>query len=695
MENTILTEYPLWFLLLCIAGGLVYASVLYVRNKKYNYSQGLKWGLALLRFVAVTVIAFLLLSPLFRSTSYETEKPVIVFAQDNSSSVKLSESSGDFQQQYAVEVNRLKDRLSEKYTVDAYTFGEKVEQTDSITFDEAATSFAPLVDNINVNYANRNVGAVVLASDGVYNQGINPLYSDLSSSFDVYTLGLGDPQPRKEARLAKVIANDIAFIGNEFPVEVLVNASMAKGERTVLKVFRDDEKVLTREIRINRDSFSEKISFYLEAQEKGLQEYRLELDSLEGEKNVVNNGRNIFVDVLDDKSSILVLSHSPHPDVFAIKSALERSKRNEVTVSLLDAFEGRVAKYDMVVLHQIPAENKKSAEMLDRIFEQNIPSLFVIGQQSSIKFFNSLNIGLQINNTNGSINEALPEFNPDFTLFNTNVRLKNLFKEAPPLKTPFGDYESSPSMNPYLYQKLDDLSTKMPLIALSSQQEQKTGVIAGTGIWKWRVRDYLMHENHETFNGFINALSRYMILNRDRDLFRVDYENRYAENEEVILTAELYNSSYELVNEPEVKLNLENQQGESFEYVFDRTSEKYRLNAGALETGNYSFTASTKWGGESYSKEGRFVVTPVNLEARNTQADHEMLKQLAEKYNGAFFSQNQMDSLADTLLNNEEIKPVRFSRLDYRPLIDIEWILVFILLLLSAEWFLRKYHGGY
>ncbi|MCF8231248.1 MAG: hypothetical protein K9J27_03585 [Bacteroidales bacterium] len=695
MENTILTEYPMWFLLLCIAGGLLYASILYVRNKKYNYSLGLKWGLAILRFIAVTVIAFLLLSPLFRYTSYETEKPVIVFAQDNSASVKLSESAGDFGRQYVKDVKRLKDRLSEKYAVETYTFGERVEQTDSITFDETTTNFAPLVENINVNYANRNVGAIVLASDGIYNQGINPLYSDLSSSFNVYSLGLGDPQPRREARIVKVIANDIAFIGNKFPVEVLINASMAKGERTVLKVFRDDEKIFTREIRINQNSFSEKISFYLEAEEKGLQEYRLELDSLEREKNVVNNERKFFVDVLDDKSSILVLSHSPHPDVNAIKTALEQSKRNEVEVSLLEAFDGRIAKYDMVVLHQIPAENKKSAQMLDRIFEQKIPSLFVIGQQSSIRFFNSLNTGLQINNTNESLNEVLPEFNHDFTLFNTNVRLKNLFEEAPPLKSPFGDYESSPSMNPYLYQKLDDLSTKMPLIALSSQQEQKTGVIAGTGIWKWRVRDYLMHENHETFNEFVNAIARYMILNRDRDLFRVDYENRYAENEEVILTAELYNSSYELVNEPEVKLMLENQQGETFEYVFDRTSDKYRLNAGALETGTYNFTASTKRGGENYRKEGRFVVTPVNLEARNTQANHEMLKQLSEKYNGAFFTQNQMEPLADTLLNNEKIKPVRYSRLDYRPLIDVEWILVIILLLLSTEWFLRKYHGGY
>ena len=695
MENTILTEYPIWFLLLCMAGGVLYSSILYLRNKKYNYHPGLKWGLAILRFTSVSIIAFLLLSPLFRSTRYETEKPVIVFAQDNSSSVSLSPSAENFSKTYLSSVNTLKKQLSEKYTIDTYTFGENVNQNDSVTFEESVTNFDPLFETINVNYANRNVGAVIIASDGLYNQGVNPVYGDLNTSFNVYTLGLGDPSPRKELRVVKVIANDIAFIGNEFPVEVIMNASMAKGERTVMKVFRKDEKILTREIRIDRDSFSKRISFYLEAEKKGLQQYRIELESLEEEKNIVNNTRNFYVDVLDDKSSVLILAHSPHPDVFATKSALERSKRNEVDVFRRETFNGNISEYDLVIFHQIPASDKKPASILAKVFDQNIPSLFVVGQQTSINSFNAINTGLQITNTDGSINEALPDLNTEFKLFNTNIRLKNLLTEAPPLNVPFGDYESSPAMSPYLFQKLDDLSTSMPLVTFSSQQEHKTGVIAGTGIWKWRIKDYLMHENHETFNNFINAVSRYLILDRDRDLFRIDYENRYAEHEEVILAAELYNSSYELVNESEVNLTLRSPADETFEYVFDRTSDKYRLNLGTNEPGTYRFTATTKHGGETYSKEGRFEVTPVNLEARNIQANHELLKQLADKYGGVFMRYDQTGMMVDSLLNKEEIKPVRYSRMDYRPLIDIEWILAFIILLLSAEWFLRKFYGGY
>lgn len=695
MENTIITEYPLWFVAFCLLGGIAYAALLYFRSRKHSYSEALKWLLAVLRFLSVSVIAFLLLSPLLRSTHYEVEKPVIVFAQDNSSSIRLSGDSAVLSGSYQKDINALKKQLAEKYTIDSYVFGKDVRQSDSVTFTESTTDYGPLYERLNVNYANRNVGALVIASDGIYNQGINPLYGNLHASYELHTVGMGDPSPRKELRLVKVMANDIAFIGNEFPVEVLVNASMARGERTVLKVFRGNEKLLTREIRIDENTFSKRLSFYIKAGSKGLQNYSIELDELEGEKNTVNNRQQIYIDVLDDKSDILVLAHSPHPDLFAFKSALERSKRYDVKVSTRDEFSGSVQEYDLVILHQLPSVSRKSASMLATLFDENIPALFVLGEQTDIQFFNSLKTGLQIENTNGSTNEALPAFNKGFTLFKTDVRMKNLFKEAPPLKVPFGDYTSSPAMYPYLYQKLDDYTTGMPLISLTSQSQQKTGVITGTGLWKWRLRDYVIHENHKTFYGFINKLARYLILNRERSLFRVDQKNRYAENEDIIIDAELYNASYELVNEPEVKLSLKNERGETFEYVFDRTSDKYRLNAGMLETGTYSYIATTRRGGESYEEKGRFVVTPVNLEARDIRADHSMLQKLAQKYGGTFFKTNQLSELADTLHNSSDIKPVRYANTDYEPLIDMEWILVFILVVLSTEWFLRKLYGGY
>ena len=45
--------------------------------------------------------------------------------------------------------------------------------------------------------------------------------------------------------------------------------------------------------------------------------------------------------------------------------------------------------------------------------------------------------------------------------------------------------------------------------------------------------------------------------------------------------------------------------------------------------------------------------------------------------------------------NREEIKPMSFTNKEFKDAINIKWIFVFILILLSAEWFLRKRNGYY
>ena len=81
-------QYPSWYLLLCIALGLAYAAVLYFRSPAFrDHPFYIRSGLGLLRFLAVTGIAILLLDPLLRLLQTETRKPVVVIAQDASESV--------------------------------------------------------------------------------------------------------------------------------------------------------------------------------------------------------------------------------------------------------------------------------------------------------------------------------------------------------------------------------------------------------------------------------------------------------------------------------------------------------------------------------------------------------------------------------------------------------------------------------
>ena len=81
--NNLTFQYPSWYILLCIALGISFAVALYFRDQRFGEkSKSLTWILGALRAVLVTFLSMLLLSPLLKSILTETQKPVVIIAQD-------------------------------------------------------------------------------------------------------------------------------------------------------------------------------------------------------------------------------------------------------------------------------------------------------------------------------------------------------------------------------------------------------------------------------------------------------------------------------------------------------------------------------------------------------------------------------------------------------------------------------------
>jgi len=161
------------------------------------------------------------------------------------------------------------------------------------------------------------------------------------------------------------------------------------------------------------------------------------------------------------------------------------------------------------------------------------------------------------------------------------------------------------------------------------------------------------------------------------------------------MDAELYNPSYQLINDPEVNIIITNSEGKKFSFTFNRTSNAYHLNAGQLQAGMYSYEATVKVGEQLYTKKGEFNLTPVQLELTHTIADHHLLYQLATEHAGKMLFPNQIDELPKLLDSRDDIKPVIYSHVSYSPLIDLKWVFFVLLALASLEWFLRKWNGTY
>ncbi|MCX6296492.1 MAG: hypothetical protein NTX97_10575, partial [Bacteroidetes bacterium] len=308
----IIFEYTSWLIIFCLLAGLAYALVLYRKDKKL--SEIPVWVINLMaafRFSCISILCFLLLSPLLKTVNRSVEKPIIIIAQDNSESLLATKDSSFYKKEYKQNLQKIMNVLSEKYEVRSYTFADKIKElnsVDSLKYNEKQTDMSSLFDEIETRYSNRNVGAIIVASDGLYNKGSNPVFTSDKIKIPIYTIALGDTTIKKDVILSKVDHNRLAYLGNEFPMEIVVSAKQLKGKTTTLTVSKNGSTLFSQTINFNSDAFTLTIPVLLQAKEVGLQRYTIKLSAVPEEMSVVNNSHDVFIDVLDARQKILILS---------------------------------------------------------------------------------------------------------------------------------------------------------------------------------------------------------------------------------------------------------------------------------------------------------------------------------------------------------------------------------------------------
>ena len=703
-------QFSSYWLLVCALSGLLYAFVLYYRERHFTESgKNPKWWIYALAFVRAGVVFFiaaLLLSPLLKLVNHEIEKPIILLAQDNSASIRMH-----FKQQdsvaYTNNLNKLRDALSKNYDVKTYLVGSKVREGSQPDYRDGSTNFSDFFEQVQNLYSNQNLGAIILSSDGVYNEGSNPVYSAGEKMAPVYTIALGDTTVTRDLLISKMYFNSVAYLGNNFSVRADVQAQNCKGEVIKLQVFRVEENInrLLQEQSFNAQSdyFVKSAEFIFAADRPGIIHYRFVLNQLSDEVTFGNNSTDVFVEVLEVKERVLLLANAPHPDIAALKQAIESNKNYECDIVYAQGNNVDVKDYSLIILHQLPSAVQTAQGIIAAAIAQKKSMLFIVGAQTSISLFNSSQDALKINGGNNSLGEATATPENDFTLFNLSINAMQALQVFPPLKIPFGDYRPAPSTVVLAFQKIGNIETKYPLISFYQSLDSKIGIISGEGIWRWRNYDFLQHKTDDVFNEIITRTVQYLSVKPDKKQFRVSPENRsrsgnermFGESETVVFNAELYNDTYEPVNLPDVKLVVRDEKGKEFNYVMNRNGTGYTLIAGSFSSGNYSYNASVIFNNKSFTEKGEFMVNPLQLENSQTRADHHLLNLLSSKSGGKLFYPNQIDELIKLIQIQESIKPVIYTTQKTESLINLKWIFFLLAGLLCVEWFVRKYNGGY
>ena len=408
------------------------------------------------------------------------------------------------------------------------------------------------------------------------------------------------------------------------------------------------------------------------------------ISSKEKEKNTYNNTKNFAVEVIDQKTNIAIISAISHPDLGAMKRAIESNVQRKVTIAKPNEIKS-LQDYNVLILYQ-PTTDFKT------IFENNkgtgINTFIITGNNTDFNFLNQQQDNLNFK-MSGQKEDYLSVFNGQFNLFAAdNIGFENL----PPLQNAFGTVTTKGAVSVLLSSKIRSIDTNSPLLAFAENQGKRAAYLLGENSWKWRLQTHVNNQSFEKYDVFIDKIIQFLASNNSKKSLVVEHESFYNSGEAIEITAQFFNKNYEFDEKARLTIavtNTKTKQTKNYDLL--KGNNSYKVNLDGLKAGSYLFTVKELNSKTTYSSS--FEILDFDIEKQFVNPDVEKLTQLATQTQGKAFFPDQVDVLIKTLLENDEYKAIEKNIVTKTPLIDWIWLLVLISFLLATEWFVRKYNG--
>ncbi|MFD2823564.1 VWA domain-containing protein [Lacinutrix iliipiscaria] len=635
-----------------------------------------------LRFISIFSILLLLINPKFEKVKYYTEKPNLVVAVDNSSSiVHLNQKEKVLQ---LIESIKSNPGLSNKFNIDFFTFGKNIQASDSFSFNEKQTNIDKAFNELSQIYKGTNA-PLLLISDGNQTYGNDYSFSVDKVNQPIFPVILGDTITYTDLKLQQLNVNRYAFLKNKFPVEVIVtyNGNVPVNSRFV--VTSGVSTVFSENVSFSKTDNSKILNFTLPANRVGVQAYKAQILPIDNEKNTINNYKNFAVEVIDQKTNVAIISDFSHPDLGTFKKSIESNEQRSVSILKPSEYLSQMNDFQLVMLYQ---PNNTFKPVYDFLNQENTNRFMVLGAKTDYNFLNRVNSAFKHDVTNQT-EDYQASLNANYSTFIVD----NLdFESFPPLKSSFGNATFSIPFEPILNKRLGSIETPEPLLITFETNSRREAVLFGEDLWKWRAQSYLNQKTFNNFDDFIGKLVQYLASNQRKNRLNVEYESFYQGNTNVVIKAQFFNKNYEFDTKESLNISVkENTTQITSTLPFILKGNNYQVDLSHLPAGDYSFTVKAT--NENITKSGTFQILEYNIEEQFLNANVEKLQQVAINTNGNSYFINNYDRVFTELIEDERFATIQKSSKNVVPLIDWKYLLALIILCLAVEWFLRKYNG--
>lgn len=673
---------PETVLYILIAAIVSLGVVLFMYGYKSKYIARMRWTFGVLRFITLFSLLLLLINPSFTSETYTIEKPKLPVLIDNSASI----SELDQTEPLLNAIRNLQENsaLNEAFDVSYYSFGNELKLLDSLTFDDRNTNLSKALNTSNEIFRN-NTAPTILLSDGNQTLGSDYEFTSKKLKQPVFPIVLGDSTKYTDLRIEQLNTNRYAFLKNQFPVEVILVYSGQETVNSTFVVSQGAAQVYRKSVSFSETNNTVTLNFNLPSSRVGLQRYTAQVVPLEVERNKVNNSKRFAVEVIDQATNVLVVSDIIHPDLGALKKAITANEQRTFTLLKPSDAISQLNDFQLIVLYQ---PDRKFAGVYSEIEKLKKNTLTFTGMQTDWNFLSSIQnqfekeVSNQTENVSGVLNQNYGTFAVEDIGFN----------DFPPLETQFGALSVLIPHETLLEQSVDGFASEYPLLATMELNGKRDAIFDGEGIWKWRAQSYVLNDNFEDFDEFMAKMIQYLASTKRRSRLEVNSETFYYNNNRISLSAQYFDKNYVFDPRASLQVSVKNSDTEE-RAVFPMLLKNnfFEVDLNSLQAGNYEFTVSVD--NEAIARSGSFTILDFNVEQQFGNANVTKLRQLATNTGGRTYYPSQIEELISFLLNSDRYPSIQKSEQKTVPLIDWKYLLALIVLMLSAEWFIRKYNG--
>ena len=337
--NTIL----LILLSIVIAGSLSFFQYYY---KVKNKSKMILF-LAFLRFASIFGILLLLINPVVTSSTLEIVKPPLPIVVDNSSSILALKANDKTVELYTALVSNTD--LKEKFEIQSYRFDSEFQVSEKFDFKGKQTNLDAIAKDLKNINKNMTFPTVII-TDGNQTNGNDYVYS-FDANNKVFPLVVGDTTKVLDLKITQLNVNKYAFYKNKFPVEVFFQYSGDKNTVADFSISQGNTILNKQNISFSATKKTAVASVLLPANTIGSQVFKATISSKEKEVNTYNNIKNFAVEVIDQKTNIAIVSTINHPDIGALKRAIESNSQRKVTIVNPNKINS-LQDYTILILYQ-------------------------------------------------------------------------------------------------------------------------------------------------------------------------------------------------------------------------------------------------------------------------------------------------------------------------------------------------------